>query len=681
MTHKQKRNRLPNFTPAEESFLLSLAHKYVNVIESKLTDAQIWEEKRKAWENIDIEFGNKFGFRRGSKNLREKYDNLKRKLRRMESKDRSDDEQTFQKLLFDENIEKLSAIIEFSADCSSNDVENNDSFGTDPVMNNNFNDTAQRCSFDDPIQDSETVEKEGEHKWLSSNSNHSAQSRKIKSSRKPDLKPCYNINDLRSVEKHRWDCKRNKREAEKHRWEFEKNKLIVEKHKWELKEARLKTKLLQMKLKNFIPRNDSKSCIGAISEDCFQRKPESHIRMQNATNAQSVDKAQNSINIATLSTDVKVEPTLDIMDVGNDCAINSNENCASNSRVEKRNGTTKTNSEELGDMCKRVKTMPSVSSNEQQQWELALKHDMPETSNNDHSSFLDPIQLVETNINSYIGDDDDEDDGCQISEESIPLDATTDDKTKVSTHDDDFLKLLNKHKLAYYWSKLKEMNIGLDYLQYIEEVDVRDICGRDIGARIRFRALLEDWRTVHSLSETITSPITVLKEAKRVIAELKAIIKQAPFVKDQNSAVTSKESQCSQYTNYKKVLPETPFHSVLDFKVFEELIKNSEEAYQNLITELTAQHIYNSVNFLKASWRRIMSDHVAQHFCWTGTLEKPAIRTLSVTKALKEAYQRKFNFCTNDDFQRTIQPFFLHAKTRLQKKQNYEKLKSTNITL
>ncbi|XP_049314259.1 uncharacterized protein LOC105223375 isoform X1 [Bactrocera dorsalis] len=673
MTHKQKRNRLPNFTPAEESFLLSLAHKYVNVIESKLTDAQIWEEKRKAWENIDIEFGNKFGFRRGSKNLREKYDNLKRKLRRMESKDRNDDEQTFQKLLFDENIEKLSAIVGFSADCSSNDVENNDTFETDPEMNNSFNATSQSSNFDDPIQDSETVQKESENKWLSSNSNHSAQTRKITPSRRPDRKPCYNVNNLRSAEKHRWDCKRNKREAEKHRWEFEKHKLIVEKQKWELKEARLKTKLLQMKLKNSIPRDDSKSCISTISEDYFQTKPQSLIRMQDKTNAQSVDEAQNLISVATLSTNVKVEPTLDIMDIGNNCTNNSNENCG----VE-----TKTDNEELGGMCKRIKTIPSVSSDEQKQWELALKHDMPDTSNGAHSSFLDPIQLVETNIISCIGDDDDnEDDGCQTSEESIPSDATTDDQTKVSKHEHDFLKLLNKHRLQHYWAKLKDMNIGLDYLQYIEEVDVRDICGRDIGARIRFRALLVDWRTIHSLSETITSPIAVLKEAKRVIAELKAIIKQAPFVKDQNSTITSKESQCSQHTNYKKVLPETPFQSVLDFKVFEELIKNSEEAYQNLITELTAQHIYNSVNFLKASWRRIMSDHVAQHFCWTGTLEKPAIRTLSVTKALKEAYQRKFDFCTNDDFQRTIQPFFQHAKTRLQKKQNYEKLKAANITL
>ncbi|XP_050319921.1 uncharacterized protein LOC126752923 [Bactrocera neohumeralis] len=677
MTHKQKRNRLPNFTPAEESFLLSLAHKYVNVIESKLTDAQIWEEKRKAWENIDIEFGNKFGCRRGSKNLREKYDNLKRKLRRMESKDKNDEEQTFQKLFIDENIEKLSAIVGFSADCSSNDVESNDTFETDPEMNNMFNATAQSCSFDDPIQDSETVEKEGENKYLSLNSNHSAQCRKIKSSRRPDRKPCYNVNDLRSADKHRRDCKRNKREAEKHRWEFEKHNLIVKKQKWELKEAKLKTKLLQMNLKNSIPRDDLKSCISAISEDYFQTKPQCHIRMQDKTNAQSIDEAQNSINIATLSANIKVEPTLDIMDIGNDCTNNSNENCTSKSRVE-----TKTNNEELGGMCKRIKTIPSVSSDEQQQWEVALKHDMADTSNGAHSSFLDPIQLVETNIISSIGDDDDnEDDGCQTSEESISFDAKTDDQTKVSTHEHDFLKLLNKHRLQHYWAKLKDMNIGLDYLQYIEEVDVRDICGRDIGARIRFRALLEDWRTLHSLAETITSPITVLNEAKRVIAELKAIIKQTPFVKDQSSAVTSKESQCSRHTNYKKVLPETPFQSVIDFKVFEELIKNSEEAYQNLITELTAQHIYNPVSFLKTSWRRIMSDHVAQHFCWTGTLEKLAIRTLSVTKALKEAYQRKFDFCTNDDFQRTIQPFFLHAKTRLQKKQNYEKLKAANITL
>lgn len=122
MTHKQKRNRLPNFTPAEESFLLSLAHKHVDVIESRLTDGQIWEEKRKVWENINIEFGKKFGFRRGWKNLREKYDNLKRKLRRLESIEINDGQT--QKIMVNENIEKLAVIVGLSADCSSNDVEN-----------------------------------------------------------------------------------------------------------------------------------------------------------------------------------------------------------------------------------------------------------------------------------------------------------------------------------------------------------------------------------------------------------------------------------------------------------------------------------------------------------------------------------------------------------------------------
>nr|XP_014092630.1 uncharacterized protein LOC106619160 [Bactrocera oleae] len=684
MTHKQKRNRLPNFTPAEESFLLSLAHKHVNVIESKLTDGQIWEEKRKAWENIDIEFGNKFGFRRGCKNLREKYDNLKRKLRRIESKERNDDAQTFQKILFDENIEKLSAIVGFSPDCSSYDVEKDDVFEINPEMNNDFDETAQSCSLDGPIQDSEPVEKEGETKCLSSNSNPFAQSTKLKSSfQRSNRKKCFNVKeDSRSAEKHRWDCNRNKREAEKHRWEFEKHKLVVEKQKLELKEARLKTKLMKIKLKNFLARDDSKSCISAIPEDNFQIKPQLHLRVQNSTNEQSADEVQNSINIATLSTNIKVEPTLDIIDIGNDYEINSNDDRASNSLVEKRKRTD-ASSDVLGGMCKKVKAIPPVD--EQQQWELALKNDMPDTSIGAHSSLLDPMKLVEANISSNIGgDDDNEGNDCNLtSEESIHLDATTDDQTEVSTDEHDFLKLLNKHKLQHYLAKLKEMNIGLDYLQYIEEVDVRDICGRDIGARIRLRGLLEDWRTSHGLSETVSNPLTKLNEAKRDIAELKTIIKQAQntFHKDQSNTGTSKESQCRQNSNYKKVLPETPFQSVLDFKVFEELIKNSEEAYHNLITELTAQNIYNSVNFLKTSWRRIMSDHVAQHFCWTGTLEKPAIRTLSVTKALNEAYQRKFDFCTNDNFQRTIQPFFQHAKTRLQKKQNYEKLKAANITL
>lgn len=662
MTHKQKRNRLPNFTPAEESFLLSLAHKHVDVIESRLTDGQIWEEKRKVWENINIEFGKKFGFRRGWKNLREKYDNLKRKLRRLESIEINDGQT--QKIMVNENIEKLAVIVGLSADCSSNDVENDDTFETDPEMNNDFDETVHSCSFGDPIQDSEPVEKEGENKWFSSNSNHSAQNGKIKSLfRRPNRKERFSVKEeLRSAEKHRWDSKRNKREAEKHRWEFEKHKLVIEKQKWELKETRLKAKLLQMKLKSFVTRDGSKSPISAI-------------------NTQNVDEAQNLINIDALSTKIKVEPTLDITDIGNGYATNSSDDCASMNRLEKRK-TTDVNGEVLGDMRKKLKTIQPVSSDEQQQWERSLKNDMLDTSIGADSSFLDPMQSVNANISSYICDDDN-DVACNVpGDEYIPLEATTDDQMKVSTDEHDFLKLLNKHKLQHYLAKLKEINIGLDYLQYIEEEDVRDLCSRDIGARIRFRGLLEDWRTSHRLSETVFNPLTKFDEAKRDIIELKAIIKDAQntFLKDQNNTGTPKECQCSQNSNYKNVIPETPFRSVLDFEVFEKLIKSSEEAYRNLVAELTAQHISNSVSFLKISWRRMMSDQVAQHFCWTGTIEKPAIRALNVTKALREAYQRKFHFSTNGDFQHTVQSFFQHAKTRLQKKQNYEKLKATNIT-
>ncbi|XP_054083187.1 uncharacterized protein LOC105218236 isoform X2 [Zeugodacus cucurbitae] len=664
MTDKLKQNRLPNFTPAEESFLLSLANEHVALIESKPTDGHIWEEKRKVWENIDIEFGKKFGFRRGWKNLRKKYDNLKRKLRRLESKE-GNVGQMLENVMVDE------------ADTQSTDsVDKDDAFETEPEINHDLNDeTVQSCSLDDPNEDSEPIENEDENKWFSSYSQYSAQNKKIKSVfLRPDRRERFSVKEeLRSAERHRWDANRNKREAEKHKWEFEKHKLVVEKQKWELKEAKLKAKILQMKLKNFLTGNGSKSPISDMYEDSVQVNPKSHTGTQVYTNAHNNDEAQNLNSIDTFVTNIKVEPALEIIDIGNDSANNFTEDRSSSSRSEKRIRLDAREYVIDGSSCKKLKTIQPAFSDEQLQWEQALKNDMLDTPK---SHLLDTIQLVNANISPYVGDDDDdiESDTCNIpNEESMLLETTADDQMRVATNDHGFLTLLSKHKLQHYLPKLKEINIGIDYLQYIQETDIRDICGRDISARLRFRALLEDWRTAHR-----KSPQLEIDTTKRDIAELKALIKDAQNTFSKAGA--SEESKGKQNSNYNKVLPAEPFHSVLDFKVFEELIKTTEEAYQNLIAELLTQNISNSVNFLKASWRRIMSDHVAQHFCWTGTQEKPAIRTLSVTKALKEAYQRKFDYCTYDDFQRAIQPFFQHAKTRLQKKQNYEKLKATNTT-
>lgn len=163
---------------------------------------------------------------------------------------------------------------------------------------------------------------------------------------------------------------------------------------------------------SFVTRDGSKSPISAI-------------------NTQNVDEAQNLINIDALSTKIKVEPTLDITDIGNGYATNSSDDCASMNRLEKRK-TTDVNGEVLGDMRKKLKTIQPVSSDEQQQWERSLKNDMLDTSIGADSSFLDPMQSVNANISSYICDDDN-DVACNVpGDEYIPLEATTDDQMKGS---------------------------------------------------------------------------------------------------------------------------------------------------------------------------------------------------------------------------------------------------------
>lgn len=45
-----------------------------------------------------------------------------------------------------------------------------------------------------------------------------------------------------------------------------------------------------------------------------------------------------------------------------------------------------------------------------------------------------------------------------------------------------------------YILKYIDSNINLDCLKYIKETDLKDIFGSDIGARVTFRALVNEWR-------------------------------------------------------------------------------------------------------------------------------------------------------------------------------------------
>lgn len=66
----------------EERILLSILKKHKPIVESKGLDAVTWKEKRICWEKIHKEFGKLSPTDRSIKNLKDKYENIKKKCRR-----------------------------------------------------------------------------------------------------------------------------------------------------------------------------------------------------------------------------------------------------------------------------------------------------------------------------------------------------------------------------------------------------------------------------------------------------------------------------------------------------------------------------------------------------------------------------------------------------------------------
>ncbi|KAJ3662474.1 hypothetical protein Zmor_006822 [Zophobas morio] len=70
-----------NFTYDEEQILVSLVDKYKNIVEYKKSGSMMWKQKD-AWKNIEKEFACTSGKFRSSKNLKEKYLNLKKRTKK-----------------------------------------------------------------------------------------------------------------------------------------------------------------------------------------------------------------------------------------------------------------------------------------------------------------------------------------------------------------------------------------------------------------------------------------------------------------------------------------------------------------------------------------------------------------------------------------------------------------------
>lgn len=115
-----KRERSNNFIDSEVDLLIELVDKYKETIECKKTDAVMWKEKEAAWNNIEKEFNILSGqFPRTVKNLKIKYDGLKKTVKKKATFNQSEIYKTGggvpKHINFNSNEEKLLAFMKVSA--------------------------------------------------------------------------------------------------------------------------------------------------------------------------------------------------------------------------------------------------------------------------------------------------------------------------------------------------------------------------------------------------------------------------------------------------------------------------------------------------------------------------------------------------------------------------------------
>ncbi|CAH1104457.1 unnamed protein product [Psylliodes chrysocephalus] len=78
-----KRKREPNFTAKEEIILIICVKKHIKIVENKTTDAINNAEKLRGWEKIYKDFNQNNDRHRSVKALKEKYENLKKRAKKV----------------------------------------------------------------------------------------------------------------------------------------------------------------------------------------------------------------------------------------------------------------------------------------------------------------------------------------------------------------------------------------------------------------------------------------------------------------------------------------------------------------------------------------------------------------------------------------------------------------------
>lgn len=86
-----KRDRAVNFTTNEIRILVDLIVKYSHILENKKTDSVMWKKKEETWEKLCTEFNGLSGLcYRTTKNLKIKYEGLKRSLKKKKAANKTE---------------------------------------------------------------------------------------------------------------------------------------------------------------------------------------------------------------------------------------------------------------------------------------------------------------------------------------------------------------------------------------------------------------------------------------------------------------------------------------------------------------------------------------------------------------------------------------------------------------
>ncbi|XP_067622099.1 myb/SANT-like DNA-binding domain-containing protein 3 [Eurosta solidaginis] len=235
--------RLPNFSSAEETLLISLAEQHASILENKKTDAVFCEQKRKVWEQIDRAFEAQMGVKRGAKNLKEKYENMKRKARKSLAEERQEIYRTGggrNRSYVDPNTERLAALLgqtatgfanSFDSDVITYEIEAMEKPRVDEASSEILEES-MRC-IEVPIFEAvETLENTTATDWSSWNPTQ------LKT--KPSEKLAVHKDGKKTTDRQQefWE-EDNKRAVERHQWAKEKHMLEMELLQINLKKAKL----------------------------------------------------------------------------------------------------------------------------------------------------------------------------------------------------------------------------------------------------------------------------------------------------------------------------------------------------------------------------------------------------------------------------------------------------------